>query len=165
MRADAIVVLGCRVEPDGTPTTALQRRIRLAARAYDRGVAPLVIASGGKCWGQHIEALVMKEGLLAAGVGEPAILTELYSLSTADNAFYCARLLRRRQLGRALIATCAWHLPRAIRNFQRCGIESLAPPASWIEPASRPPLSRLGREQLWKVLDAASFFLRAQPDR
>ena len=154
IKADAIAVLGCRVKLDGTPTRALQRRIRLAARAYHRGVAPLIIASGGKRWGPHIEALVMKEQLRSAGVPEQAVLTELCSLSTSDNAFYCAQIMSRRQLSRALIATCAWHLPRAIRRFRRCGVEGLAPPPSWIEPApDPPPRLRLGIEQLWKVLD------------
>src|SRR5262245_15980530 len=54
-RADAIVVLGCRVMPSGRPTTAAARRARTAAEAYFRGVAAHVVASGGRRWGGQIE--------------------------------------------------------------------------------------------------------------
>ena len=39
-RYDAIVVLGCRVRPDGTASPALARRTRHAARLYREGLAP-----------------------------------------------------------------------------------------------------------------------------
>jgi uncharacterized SAM-binding protein YcdF (DUF218 family) len=136
--ADAVVVLGCMVLPGGVPSDALGRRVRLGAEAYLRGAAQLVVASGGRQWHGHIEALCIRQGLVAAGVPESAIALELCSLSTVDNALYCARLLAERGARSVMIATSAWHLPRALADFGRFGVEAMAPPAALLALAAEP---------------------------
>ena len=44
---DAIIVLGCRVQPDGTPSLALQARTRKAVELYNAGYADRIILTGG----------------------------------------------------------------------------------------------------------------------
>jgi uncharacterized SAM-binding protein YcdF (DUF218 family) len=134
--ADAVVVLGCTVRRDGSPTPALARRVALAARAFSAGLAPRIIVSGGRRWGEHVEALVMARELRAAGVPESAVVPELCSLTTVENCTYTARLLRDLGARRALVATCAWHLPRALEGFRTVGVEAVAPPAAWLGPAT-----------------------------
>jgi uncharacterized SAM-binding protein YcdF (DUF218 family) len=89
-RADAIVVLGCRVLPSGRPTTAAARRAARAAQAYLEGVAPHIIASGGRRWGGAIEAEALRKELVRAGVPEGAVTRELWSLTTHENAIFSA---------------------------------------------------------------------------
>jgi uncharacterized SAM-binding protein YcdF (DUF218 family) len=137
MNADAIVVLGCAVR-NGVPSPALLARVELGARAFREGVAPLVIASGGRRWGEHVEGVVMERELVALAVPCEAIALELFSLSTVENCWYTARLLRARGMRRVLVATCAWHLPRALVNFARNDIEAVAPPEAWL---TSPPAS------------------------
>jgi len=150
--ADVIAVLGCAVRPGGQPSAALRRRCALAARLYRQGAAPVVIATGGRAWGQHIEAVVMKQTLIAEGVAEGDVLMELCSLNTFENGHYTAELLQRRGMRSALVATCAWHLPRALRNFRRFGVHALAPPHSWLDTPTPSATLRL-REALWSGVD------------
>lgn len=152
MNADAIAVLGCVVRADGEPAPPLARRIALGARLFAEGVAPRVIVSGGRRWGDHVEAAVMRDGLRAAGVPDDAIAMDLWSLSTAENCLYVARWLAQEGLSRVVVASCRWHLPRAITGFRRLGVDAAAPPGDWCE-GPRAPLWLRGRERVWTWLD------------
>ncbi len=151
-RADAIVVLGCTVSQKGDASVALRRRLTLGARAFRQGVSPIIIVSGGRRWGTNIEAVVMRRELVAMGLPASAITMELCSLSTAENCLFTAEILSQRALSSVLVATCAWHYPRAARNFRRVGIRPVAPPTSWMR---TPPASwtRRIRERVNVVSD------------
>ena len=129
LRADAIVVLGCRILPSGRPTAAAGRRIAAAATASRQGVAPIVVVAGGRRWGSLVEARVFAEELVRAGVPERAILRELCSLTTHENAIFSAAILRRLGGNRAAVVTCPWHLPRALADFRRAGVDAIPLPA------------------------------------
>lgn len=149
--ADAIVLLGCTVSRCGLPSAALERRIDLAVRAFDAGLAPLVVASGGRRWGEHVEAAVMKRELLARGVPAASIVMELFSLSTIENCWFTRELLGPER-SRVLVATCAWHMRRALLDFRRVGITATAPPDGWLTTPS-PTLARRVRENVNMFLD------------
>lgn len=152
--ADVIVVLGCPVRPGRQPSPALQRRIELGARAFEAGVAPWIVVSGGMRWGDVAEAPVMREGLVALGVPDDAITMEARSLSTRGNCRLVAPIVRARGGRRVMVATCRWHLPRAMAGFRRVGLEPIAPPAEWLAgPAARP--AQRAREWVAGWVDAA----------
>lgn len=142
LRADAIVVLGCRILASGRPAGPAARRAATAAQAWTDGVAPLVIASGGRRWGAQIEARALSAALTGAGVPARAILQELWSLSTYENAIFCAALLSRLAARRVALVTCPWHMPRALADFRAAGVDAspLPTPA-----APAPPLLRAYR--------------------
>jgi len=129
-RARAIVVLGCRVTTAGRLSAAAARRAARAARAYHEGVAPLVIATGGRRWSGAIEAKGLRDALIDAGVPARAIVVEMCSLTTWENALYTSQLLDRRARtsppgGAAeeiAVVTCPWHMPRALSNFRAVGL-------------------------------------------
>ncbi|AUX20398.1 hypothetical protein SOCEGT47_008670 [Sorangium cellulosum] len=129
LHADAIVVLGCKVLPSGRPAAPGARRAATAARAYREGVAPRVVVSGGRRWGAQIEARVLSAELGRAGVPAAAIVQDLWSLTTHENAIFSAALLRRMGARRAVIVTCPWHMPRALQNFREVGIDASGLPA------------------------------------
>jgi uncharacterized SAM-binding protein YcdF (DUF218 family) len=124
----AIVVLGCRVVLDAGENLAagaLLRRVAMAAETYlERGdTATVVIASGGRRWGNVVEADAMARELARRGVPERAIVRERCSLSTRDNARFASEALGRRGIGSAAVVTCAWHMARATTLFSRAGVE------------------------------------------
>lgn len=129
MRADAIVILGCRIHAGGRLSGAAERRVARAARAFQRGVAPVVVATGGRRWSGQLEANALRSGLVAHGVPASAIVRECCSYSTRENAVYSARLLVERGLSRAAVVTCSWHMDRALACFRAAGLEASALPA------------------------------------
>src|SRR5262249_345526 len=128
LRADAIVVLGCRIAPSGRPAAPAARRAAPAARAYLAGAAPWVGRGGGGRWGGggRGEARAMGRAIQAAGVPASAIVEELCSLSTRENAVFSAAVLRRLGARRAAIVTCPWHMARALASFRAAGVSVVA---------------------------------------
>jgi len=86
-KADAIVVLGCR------GSAALRRRLEIGIRLFERGVAPLLVLSGGG-GGPLPEAEAMRQAAIDHGVPETALLIDAVSRNTFENA-------RETALGRA----------------------------------------------------------------
>lgn len=147
---DVIVVLGCRVLPSGLPGPALARRAALAADAFHTGLAPFIVASGGRRWERCIEARALADELGRLGVPRAAIGEELWSLSTHENAVCSASLLRAYSTSFpneprcvAHVVTCDWHMPRALADFRAAGLEALP------LPAVGPPAGRLARGYRW----------------
>jgi len=158
-RCDAIAVLGARVLPSGLPSPALQRRLERARLAFEQGVAPVVVAAGGKRWWGHSEAVSMKRWLEQLGVPSDCIELEQLSENTAENAFYLTRLANNRGWKRLAIITCDWHLPRATLDFRRCHMDVWPIPA--ITPARLPERAYYGvREWVCSRLDGARLWRR-----
>jgi uncharacterized SAM-binding protein YcdF (DUF218 family) len=122
--ADAIVVLGCRIEPGGRPSPPAARRAAAGAGAFLAGVAPRIIVSGGRRWGACSEARVLQRTLVLAGVPAAAIIEELFSLSTQENAIFSAAILARFGARRAAVVTCPWHMARALADFRAAGVDA-----------------------------------------
>jgi len=110
-----------------------------AALAFDDGVAPLVVVSGGKCWHGRTEAESMRDALIMLGIPPNHIVCEMLSQTTAENAIFTTRMARRNQWNHLGIVTCPWHLPRAVLDFQRCGMTVTPIPAA---PGTSTPTER-----------------------
>lgn len=147
---DAIVLLGCRIAPSGKPAAAALRRARRAARAWHDGLAPVIVASGGRRWNGVAETEALRQELIQLGVDPQAIIREWQSLTTLGNAVYSAKLLRARGSQRVGVVTCDWHMRRALASFRLVGLEPAALPAeSPPIPAPRRLLRALGERGSW----------------
>jgi uncharacterized SAM-binding protein YcdF (DUF218 family) len=154
----ATVVLGCAVSVDraGRLSGALARRIAAAAEAYARECGDrregdpcaVVVACGGRRWSGVVEADAMARELTLRGVPERAIVRERCSLTTRENARFAAAVLARRGLSEARLVTCAWHLPRALRLFEREGVRVLGLAAAPARTTWARTIWRWGRERL-----------------
>ena len=96
----------------------------------------------------------MRGFLVDAGVPEGAILVELWSHSTLENARYAARLLGPRGLRRVGVVTCDWHMKRALSLFRREGLEASPVPAGSPPRALPSRAYRALRERLSGWFDA-----------
>jgi uncharacterized SAM-binding protein YcdF (DUF218 family) len=117
-RFDAVVVLGCRVRPDGTPSPTLVRRTEAGARLVTEGRAPRLVLSGGKVGSETTEASAALPTALAAGLSREAILLEERSRTTDQNAAEVATLLGDPD-ARVLLVTDAYHVTRSVRLFRK----------------------------------------------
>lgn len=136
-RVQAVVVLGGGVHPQapeyGTPQPAPSTLIRLryGVRLARTAGLPLAFA-GGKGWagnGQASEAEAVRE-VARQDFGLAPRWVDDQSRDTAENAVNTALLLQRDNVRRIALVTDAWHLPRAVRAFQRVGFEVLPAPTA-----------------------------------
>lgn len=115
-RWDAIVVLGCRVFPDGRPSAALARRVQRAAELWAAGRADVVVLTGGRGDAGVVEAEVAAAVAESLGVPRAALVLETRSTSTDENARFAAEAIEGR---RVLVVTDAYHVLRSERVFAR----------------------------------------------
>ncbi len=119
---DAIVVLGCKVMPDGTPSMMLRRRVECGARLYKEGVSDVLLLSGDSQYDDYSETDCMKRVALQLGVDESAILTDGLGLSTVES------LERARDefgFKRVVIVTQDFHCCRSVYFADTVGIDAV----------------------------------------
>lgn len=121
--ADAIVVLGNTVGPDGRPSPRLRGRLDAALKAYRSNLAPLLIVSGGTGKEGFDEALVMADYLVAQGVPREAVLADSDGIDTAATALNVARMGRERNIRSVLVATQFFHVPRSRLALSLAGLD------------------------------------------
>ena len=129
--ADLIVILGGGVYPDGSPTSAQIRRVQHAVALYQRGLAPLVLCTGGYDTPHHTksEAAVCAKLLESQGIPASAILIEEKSQSTEENAIETHKIMDGRHLKTALLVSDNFHLVRARLIFLEYKIPVAVSPA------------------------------------
>jgi len=126
--ADAVVVFGA-AEYNGAPSPVLKARLDHAFDLEERGLAPLVITTGGSGGDrQYTEAGVGRDYLIQSGVAEAKILTDTRSLTTYESVKAVALLLRQRHLHTCIAVSDGFHLYRIKLMFRSLGITASTSP-------------------------------------
>lgn len=123
--ADAIVVLGSGVMPEGELGDHSLRRTVHGVRLFRRGLAPRLVLLGPEYHGA-VEAEVRARYAVDLGVPPEALVVEPGGLSTRDEARRVAARLGGGR--RILLVTGLRHAPRARRVFERAGLTVTAAP-------------------------------------
>lgn len=122
--ADAIVVLGGGVHPDGTLPPVARARVERGVELFECGVAPRLILSG-RCGLNAPEPGVTEAEAMAqhaAGFGVPraAMLLEDDAKDTLGNAYFTrARFLEPNDWTSIRVVTSDYHLSRAAWVFRK----------------------------------------------
>ena len=144
--ADAIVVLGA-AQYDGRPSPVLRARLEHAATLYRRGLAPLVIVTGGTGTGDTVsEAVVARRYLVSRGLPDSAVVAEAAGNSTEPSLRAAAQVLRARGGRRAILVSDGFHQLRLAIIARRLGIEPLG------SPVPRSPIRASRRRELGYLL-------------
>ena len=99
---DFIIVLGCAIRKDGTPTPLLRGRLDRALAFANRqeaetGKAPVFVLSGGQGADECVsEAECMRRWLAEQGVPEDRMILEDRSTDTAENMAFSKKLILER---------------------------------------------------------------------
>lgn len=143
---EVLVVLGARVEADGTPSPTLRSRVEHAAAVWRGRPGAFVLFSGGVGTHGASEASVARDLALSLGVPAGQCLVEEASHSTAQNAFFSARLLRARfpRGVHVTVVSDPYHLLRARLLFQRASGAEVSISPVLDAPRHRDGLSRVG---------------------
>lgn len=133
--SDVIVVLGSGLRRNGTAGDALTRRSIWAAQLYQRGLAPVIICTGGiGRYQTRSEASACRELLLARGVPAGAIVLEERSMSTEENAIFTQQIMRDNGWTTAVLVTDSFHMLRAqwIVTQQGIAVSRSPVPREWV---------------------------------
>jgi uncharacterized SAM-binding protein YcdF (DUF218 family) len=141
--ADAIVVLGGGIEPDGVLSPTSLSRVTQGIRLYKAHLAPLIVFSGPGFEHRPAEAEVAAKLARDLGVPEEQILTETAARTTREEAARIARRLEPWAVHRILLVTDSEHLTRAVLLFQQVGFRVLPAPVDSVSSATESPEARL----------------------
>lgn len=116
---DFLIVLGCGLKKDGTPTPLLRGRLDLALDFHERqlreiGKAARFVVSGGQGPDEaQSEAASMRDYLLEKGIHDGAILMEDQSTDTAENMRFSKQKIDAAGGGKVAFFTTNYHVFRA----------------------------------------------------
>ncbi len=119
--SDCILVLGCRVKADGTPSDMLRDRLDTAISLYKSGASDRIIMSGDHGRAEYDEVNAMKQYAIDNGVPSEVIFMDHAGFSTYESMY---RLKNVFLADSAIVVTQEYHLPRAVYIAQTLGIEA-----------------------------------------
>lgn len=145
--ADAIVVLGAAVDPNGTLSCESLARTVRAVTLYRTGRAPVIVFSGPGDEDGPSEARVRADLAGTLGVPSEAIRTEASALTTREEAVRIGGMLHAENVRRILLVTDSQHMRRASALFSRGGfrvfpVTADAPSGAGTSPGARLRLLR-----------------------
>jgi uncharacterized SAM-binding protein YcdF (DUF218 family) len=126
--AQAIVVLGA-AQYDGRPSPVLRARLGHTADLYNRGLAPVVVVTGGRAEGDRFtEAAASASYLHGHGVPESAILRESSGRNSWESLAASARILRARGISKVVLVSDPFHAARVDAIAGELGFDSSTSP-------------------------------------
>jgi vancomycin permeability regulator SanA len=118
---DCILVLGCRVYEDGTPSHMLEDRLRRSVELYRAGAAPKLLMSGDHGQREYDEVGAMKQYALAEGVSSQDVFMDHAGFSTYESLYRAKEIFG---VEKVIIVTQEYHLHRALQIARALGLEA-----------------------------------------
>ena len=116
--ADCILVLGCGVRPDKTPSLMLADRLDKAIELYKSGACGKILMSGDHGGEYYDEVNVMKDYAVAAGVPSQDVFMDHAGFSTYDSMYRAGDVF---QVEKAIVVSQRYHVYRAVYIGERLG--------------------------------------------
>ena len=117
---DIILVLGCAVRADGSPSHMLKDRIQTGVSLYEADIADFILMSGDRSEG-YDEVSAMEREAKALGVPAEKILVDPVGYSTYESI---VNLLQNYKGKKVLIVTQKYHLYRALYIAEKLDIDA-----------------------------------------
>ena len=119
--AQAALVLGAQVKPDGRPSDMLADRIAAAADLYRSGRVDKLLLSGDHGRWAYDEVGTMRRALLARGIPARDLFTDHAGFDTWDSAQRARRVFGVRSV---VVVTQRFHMARALFAAHRAGLHA-----------------------------------------
>jgi len=145
--ADAAVIFGAKVYPDGTPSRALAERLEAGVRLHEQGFVTYLVMTGARDPNGWSEPQVMKDYAQRRGVPPARIILDEEGVNTRASASRCAAIAQEFGLESFLAVTQYFHCARVKLIFEREGLECHTVPTCALSrdlPGESIPLSREG---------------------
>ena len=151
--ADAIVVFGA-AEYDGRPSPVFRARLDHANDLFRRGLAPVVITTGGAAADPKFsEGGVGHDYLMRKGIPESALIAETQASNTAESAERIATIMQTNHMKTCIAVSDAYHMFRIRKLLEHRGIRVMLAP----RPDSKP--KSVWQRMLAVMRESASFLL------
>jgi uncharacterized SAM-binding protein YcdF (DUF218 family) len=135
-RADVIIIFGA-AEYAGRPSPVFRARLDHANDLFHRGLAPLVITTGGHASDPKFsEGGVGRDYLMRHGVPESALMAETEASDTSESAQRVAAIMRARQLKSCIAVSDSYHVFRIRKMLERQGMQVYLAPRADSRPKS-----------------------------
>lgn len=155
---DCIVVLGCLVREDGTPSDMLRDRLRRGVTLYEDGVAPKLLMSGDHGREEYNEVEAMKEYAVEAGVPSADVFMDHAGFSTYESMYRARDVFGAKKI---VVVTQEYHLYRALYIAEQLGLEAYGVASDYQTYYGQ--TKRDVREVLARVKDYVSSHLQPEP--
>jgi len=155
---DCIVVLGCQVRSDGTPSHMLEDRLKRGVALYKAEAAPKMLMSGDHGTRYYNEVEAMKRYALEAGVPSEDVFMDHAGFSTYESM---SRAIRVFEADKIIIVTQEYHLYRALYVAEALGIEAYGVAADYRQYSGQ--LNRDIREVLARLKDFGMAMIKPDP--
>ena len=151
--ADAIVVFGA-AEYSGRPSPVLKARLDHALDLFHRGVAPVLITTGGAASDpKFTEGGVGKDYLMRHGVPERSLIAETQGRDTSESAVRVGVIMHANSLRSCVAVSDAYHVFRIRKLLEH---EGIGPVYTAPRPDSRP---RNVFQRMFAVLREATSYM------
>lgn len=128
---DCILVLGCGVYADGTPTPMLSDRLTRGVELYQAGWADKLLMSGDNRSQDYNELATMHRVALEKGVPQADVVLDYAGLSTYDSLYRARDIFGVKKV---VIVTQEYHMYRALYLARALGLR----PGAWLPTAELP---------------------------
>ena len=118
---DCILVLGCAVRPNGTPSPMLAERLQKSVELYEAGAAPKLLMSGDNGQVEYNEVAAMGNFALEKGVPSYDIFLDYAGFSTYESVYRAKEIFQTKKI---IIVTQKYHLHRALYIAKALGLEA-----------------------------------------
>ncbi len=155
---DCILVLGCGVRTDGTPSDMLYDRLRRSVELYELGAAPKLLMTGDHGRENYDEVDVMKSFAVDGGIASQDVFMDHAGFSTYESMYRARDIFQAKKV---IIITQKYHLYRAIYIAESLGLEAYGVAADYRGYYGQ--TKREVREMLARVKDFGTAMLQPKP--
>ena len=156
---DCVLVLGCGVKADGTPSDMLSDRIKRGIELYKQGAAPKIMMSGDHGTKTYDEVNTMKQIAVDAGIPSSDVFMDHAGFSTYESMYRARDVFAADKI---IIVTQEYHLPRALYIAKQLGIEAYGVTSDYGNTYGGQSL-RENREILARCKDFVKVILKPKP--
>jgi vancomycin permeability regulator SanA len=155
---DCILVLGCGVRDDGSPSDMLHDRLRRSVELYEAGAAPKLLMSGDHGRKGYDEVDCMKAFAVEAGVPSEDVFMDHAGFSTYESMVRAKEVFQAKKI---IIVTQEYHLYRAMYIGEQLGMEVYGVSSNYRRYRNQDDMNT--REVLARVKDVFSCIFWPEP--
>lgn len=155
---DCILVLGCGVHDDGSPSDMLHDRLKRGVALFEAGASPKLLMSGDHGRVGYDEVDAMKTFAVEAGIASEDVFMDHAGFSTYESMYRAKEIFQAKKI---IIVSQEYHLYRAIYIAEQLGMEAYGVSANYRNYRNQSAMDT--REVLARVKDAVTCVFKPEP--